>query len=176
MTNTFELYDARALLARTPALLQAWLPGLPDSWLNCTEGGATWSPRDVVAHLTDLEDTDWMPRVRLIQESTDPMEFAPIDRDGFKLSLEGQGVEQLCRLFAERRARSLAELDRYRLRPQDLARLGRHPSFGEVTLEQLLATWVVHDLTHIAQIARTLARRYDRAVGPWRDYLGVLTR
>jgi hypothetical protein len=114
--------------------------------------------------------------LRLIRESAEPQTFIPIDRVRFRISLEGQSVEQLCVLFAERRAKNLAELDRYQLQPEDFSRRARHPAFGEVTLEQLLAAWVVHDFTHIAQIIRTMAKRYTQAVGPWREYIGVLNR
>jgi hypothetical protein len=176
MANHFDLSESWAVLERTPSVLRALLLGLPDAWLYCTEGEGTWSPRDVLAHLTDLEETDWLPRVRLICDSTEPATFAPNDRVRFRTSLEGQNVVDLCVLFAERRTRNLDELERYQLQSVDLSRTGRHPAFGEVTLAQLLAAWAVHDFTHIAQIVRTMAKRYEEAVGPWRDYLGVLNR
>jgi len=167
--------EATAMLARTPAIIRAWMNGLEARWLECDEGPETWSPRDVLAHLADLEDQDWMGRVRIILDEGESRPFPSIDRVRFRQLLDGSTSAELVDLFAERRARNLDELGGLDLRAQDLARRGIHPAFGPVTLEQLVATWVVHDLTHLAQIARVMARRYDADVGPWREYLGVLS-
>jgi len=163
------------MLGRTPATLRSLLGGLGDPWLVCDEGPETWSPRDVLAHLVDLEEQDWMGRLRIILDEGESRPFPPIDRVRFRRLLDGHTAAQLLDLFAERRAANLADLDARRLDPAALARRGVHPAFGPVTLAQLLATWVVHDLAHLAQIARVMARRYDVAVGPWREYLGILS-
>jgi hypothetical protein len=173
---TFDLHEARAVLERTPAALDQMLRGLPEVWLTCTEGPDTWSPRDVVAHLAELEDQDWMGRVRTIVEFGETRPFTPIQRDAFLERFRGQGTAQLLGAFAERRHRNLTDLDRLGLEAGDFARRGRHPDFGPVTLAQLLATWAVHDLGHVGQIVRVMAKRYDQAVGPWRQYLPILTR
>jgi uncharacterized damage-inducible protein DinB len=173
---TFDLKEARAVLERTPATLDQLLRGLPEPWLTCAEGPDTWSPRDVVAHLAELEDQDWMGRVRTIVEFGESRPFTPIQRDAFLERFRGQSVAQLLGAFAERRRRNLADLDRLGLTADHFARRGRHPDFGPVTLAQLLATWAVHDLAHVGQIVRVMAKRYDQAVGPWRQYLPILTR
>jgi len=173
---TFDLNEARAVLERTPAALDQLLRGLPEAWLTCTEGPDTWSPRDVVAHLAELEDQDWMERVRTIVAFGETRPFTPIQRDAFFERFRGQSVAQLLGAFAERRRRNLTDLDRLGLKADDFVRRGRHPDFGPVTLAQLLATWAVHDLAHVGQIVRVMAKRYDQEVGPWRQYLPILTR
>jgi hypothetical protein len=173
---TFNLNEARAVLERTPATLDQMLHDLPEAWLTATEGPDTWSPRDVVAHLAELEDQDWMGRVRCIVQHGESRPFTPIDRAAFFERFRGHSVAQLLDALAQRRRRNLTELDGLRLAPADLARRGRHPDFGPVTLEQLLASWAVLDLAHVGQIVRVMAKRYDQAVGPWRQYLPILTR
>jgi hypothetical protein len=171
---TFDVAHATDLLARTPGVLGALLPGSNDVWSAATEGPGTWSPRDVVAHMADLEVQDWMTRVRLIMAaSTTP--FPPIDRTRFETTLGREPVDRLIAIFATRRAENLRALEDLRLSAADLSKPGIHPALGSVTLSQLLAAWTVHDLTHIAQIARVMARRYDEAVGPWAEYLGILS-
>ena len=173
---SFDLNEARAVLERTPGALRALLLGLPDAWLTCTEGPDTWSPRDVVAHLAELEDQDWMGRVRWLLEHGETRPFIPIRRDAFLERFKDHTAAQLLDGFAERRTRNLRDLDRLGLGSTDYQRRGRHPDFGPVTLSQLLSTWAVHDLTHVSQIVRVMAKRYGDAVGPWRQYLSVLTR
>ena len=174
--RAFALDQARALLGRTPGALAALLGGLDPEWLTADEGPGTWSCLDVVAHLVDLEETDWMTRARVIMAGDESVVFAPIDRERFRRVLAGRVSGALLEAFADRRRRNLADLDALRLTPADLTRSARHPDFGPVTLHELLATWAVHDLTHIAQIVRVMAKRYDADVGPWRAYLGVLAR
>lgn len=169
----FDLADAMALLARTPATLEAWLRGLPPSWLTCDEGPETWSPHGVVGHLVHGERTDWMPRVRHVFEHGDRVAFPPFDRFAQERA-EPRPIDALLDELAVLRRQSLAELAALRLTRDDLQRRGRHPEFGVVTLEQHLATWVAHDLTHIVQIARVMAKRHAVAVGPWRAYLRVV--
>lgn len=167
--------EAREILRATPTVLRALLSGLSDAWLDATEGSDKWSPREVVAHLADLEDQDWMVRARIILDHGESQPFPPVDRERFRHALSGRSTEALLDLFAQRRARNLEQLDQLALAPADLDRKGVHPSLGPVTLQQLLATWVVHDFTHLGQIVRVMARRYDQAVGPWSEYLGILS-
>ena len=163
-----------ALLARTPATLDALLRDLPESWTLGDEGEGTWSPREVVGHLVFNERTDWMPRLRRVLESGESRAFEPFDRAGHKVEMQGKTLPELLDELARARAESLRELRALDLRQEDLARSGRHPAFGRVTLSQLLAAWVAHDLTHLHQVSRALAHQYRQAVGPWSRYLGVL--
>ena len=172
----FLLEDAERLLVRTPALLDGWLRGLPVAWTEAREGPGSWSPREVLGHLIHGEDTDWIPRARLILEHGAARAFEPFDRMAQVRRFAGIPIEALLGEFATRRASSLETLRGWRLTPAQLALAGLHPELGPVTLEQLLATWVTHDLTHIVQIARVMAKRYDAEVGPWKAYIGVLAR
>lgn len=165
---------AREILARTPALLDGWLRGLSEPWLAAREGEGTYSPRDVVAHLLDNEEVDWLPRLRILLEHGEARPFTPFERDGFRGRFADRTVGELLDGFAARRAESLVALESLGLRGADLDRTGTHPALGRVSARQLLAAWVVHDLTHVAQVARVMAKRYREAVGPWREYLGVL--
>ncbi|HEX8845129.1 MAG TPA: DinB family protein [Pyrinomonadaceae bacterium] len=174
MTQTdFKLDEAMAILERTPIALNSLLDGIPDIWVLATEGEGTWSPYDVVGHLIHGERTDWMPRARHIL-SGDQRPFVPFDRHAQFSESEGKSLGDLLAEFTELRSRNLQELLAMNLGENDLARKGRHPELGEVTLGQLLATWVVHDLDHVAQIARTMAKVYTEAVGPWQAYLSIL--
>ncbi len=173
---TFELQDARAILERTPGLFRAWFAGLPDGWLAADEGPGTYAPRDVLAHLIHGERTDWIPRLRLILDRGEAEAFPPFLRDGFQEEARGWPLARLLAAFEAERAASLAALDAADLGAADLDRRGIHPAFGPVTLRQLLATWTVHDLGHVAQAARAMAKRYREDVGPWTAYLPVLTR
>jgi hypothetical protein len=172
----FQLDESIALLRRTPASLHALLDGLPAAWLTANEGPNTWSCRDVLAHLADLEDTDWPMRMKLILDRGEAAPFTPIDRERFRRVLGTQSVPELLGLFAERRQRNLDVIAARRLTAVDLSRRGTHPDFGSVTLAQLLAAWTVHDLTHVSQIVRVMAKRYSDDVGPWQAYLSVLSR
>lgn len=163
------------LLRRTPDLLRVLLAGLPEAWTATTDVPDGWRPRDVVGHLITGEETDWLVRARLIlAHGTDvPFErfdrFAMLDRD------TDVPLDVLIERFAELRAANLAELDRLVDEP-DLARNGRHPVLGEVSLRELLAAWAVHDLDHVAQVYAGLAGAYDGEVGPWKRFLGILLR
>lgn len=170
---TFDLAEGIALLQRTPAMLTAWLGELPEPWLRCAEGPDTWNARDVLGHLIEAERHDWLPRVRHLLQHGDALAFPPFDRFAQQRQAE-RTTPQLLAEFAASRAQSLAELAALPLRPADLERRGRHPEFGIVTLGQHLATWVAHDLTHVTQIARVMARRLATDVGPWRAYLRVV--
>jgi hypothetical protein len=169
----FNLDEAVAILERTPAGLGALLAGLPERWVRATEGDGTWSPYDVVGHLVHGERTDWLPRARhILAGETRP--FDPFDREAQFAEGRGGGMEELLATFTELRRENVASLVGMNLTSADLNRTGRHPELGEVTLEQLLATWVVHDLDHIGQIARVMAKVYAGAVGPWGAYLSIL--
>lgn len=169
-----DLQHTVSLLTRTPAVLDALLRSLSDTWTLRNEGEATWSAFDVVAHLIDGERTDWMPRARIILQYGESQIFKPFDRLGYLRESEGKSLGQLLDEFARLRADNLRELRAWNLRPEDLERRGRHPEFGGVTLSQMLATWAAHDLTHLHQISRVMAHQYREAVGPWSAYLGVL--
>jgi len=169
-----NLHDTMALLKRTPAALDALLRDLPEAWTSRNEGAGTWSAFDIVGHLNHGERTDWMPRARMILEFGDTRTFEPFDRRGQEQESAGKSLGQLLDEFARWRSAGLGELRAMNLRREDLERRGRHPALGAVTLSQLLATWAVHDLTHLHQISRVMAHQYAAAVGPWHEYLGVL--
>lgn len=165
--------EAIALLERTPAALAALLGGLPDAWLQCDEGPATFSPHEVIGHLLHGERTDWLPRIHRLLEHGEALAFEPFDRFGHRTYPE-RTTRELLDEFAALRSGNLVELRGLVRDDELLERRGLHPALGVVTLRQMLSTWVVHDLTHIAQIARVMARRYGDEVGPWSEYLGVL--
>lgn len=170
----FELATARPILARMPAVIAALLGDLPSAWVAGTEGPGTWSPFDIVGHLIHGERTDWMPRVERLLAHGESRPFAPFDRFAQFEASTGKSLSELLDTFRELRAGSISRLDALKLTPADLERTGRHPDFGQVTLSQLLATWVAHDLDHLMQIVRCMGRQYTDAVGPWRTYLRIV--
>jgi hypothetical protein len=173
INNETNVDDIIALLTRTPASLKALLDGLPDTWINATEGDNTWSPYDVIGHLIQGERSDWVPRLRhVLAGNMQP--FVPFDRTAQFEESQGKSLAELLSRFATLRKENMAELAGMNLTRVDLDRKGQHPDFGEVTLGQLLATWAVHDLDHVCQIARTMARVCSYAVGPWTAYLSIL--
>jgi hypothetical protein len=174
--SDFDLAEGVAVLRRTPAVVRALLTDLPDAWLRATEGPDTWSPFDVVGHLIDGEETDWIPRARIILARGPNPLFQPFDRFRHLRLHRDTPAAVLLDRFAGLRSANLGVLEGFRLTPAELALEGLHPELGRVTLRQLLATWVAHDLGHVAQIARVMAKRCGDAVGPWRAYLPVLTR
>ncbi len=169
-----KLQNTIALLTRTPDTLNALLRDLPEMWIHSNEGEKTWSPFEVVGHLIHGERTDWIPRVRMILEFGETKAFVPFERWGMEREIHGKSLAQLLDEFARVRAKNLDELRALNLRGEDLEKRGRHPELGPVTLSQLLATWVGHDLTHLHQISRTMAHQYRETVGPWTVYLGVM--
>ena len=173
---SYSVDEAVALLERTPAILRAWLSGLPEPWLMATEGSGTWNAFDVVGHLIHGERTDWMPRMEHILTKGEAEPFPPFDRDAMFKESEGKSLRVLLDSFAELRGENLLRLRARQLTEADLNRTGVHPEFGVVTLRQHLATWVAHDLTHLSQIARVMAKRYGADVGPWKAYLSILRR
>ena len=167
----FTLEEAVSILERTPKVLDVWLRGLPAGWTRQNEGGETWSPYDVMGHLIHGELTDWIARANKIIEHGEKQAFDKFDRFAQFKESEGKTLEQLLDRFAALRKENLQKLRGMKLDP---AAKGRHPELGTVTMGQLLATWVAHDLTHLNQISRVMAHQYRNEVGPWKQYLGVL--
>lgn len=170
----FRLAHGVLILERTPVVLRALLSDLPPEWTHENEGSDTWSPFDVVGHLIDGEETDWMTRVRIIVAQGPDRRFKPFDRFRHLRTNLHTPLHVLLERFAALRAQSIKDLKALNLTPEQLALTGEHPEFGEVTLAQLLATWVAHDLDHMVQINRVMAKQYAEAVGPWAAYLSVL--
>ncbi len=174
--HAFALDEGIAVLERTPAAFRALLAGLPDPWIHADEGPETFTAFDNVGHLIHGERADWIPRARIILAQGDDRRFAPYDRFAQARESAGKSLAMLLDEFAALRSENLATLRGWRLTDRQLALTGVHPAFGDVSLRQLLATWVAHDLGHLAQTSRVLAKRYREAVGPWRAYLPVLDR
>lgn len=169
----FTLALGTEVLRRTPDSLRAMLAGLPADWINADEGPGTWSPYQVVGHLTHIEECDWIDRTRVILEHGTARPFEPVDREAGFVRFSGWPLQDLLDRFASLRNANLEMLPAL-VGAGDLARRGVHPTFGEVTLSQLLATWVVHDFNHVGQIVKAMAKQYGRAVGPWRANLPIV--
>jgi DinB family protein len=172
----FKLADGMAILERTPRAFRAMLEGLSPVWTDATEGPDTWSPYVIVGHLIHAERTDWIPRAQIILAQGPQRRFTPYDRFAQFHESQGKTLAGLLDEFARLRTENLATLAGWRLTEPQLELQGEHPEFGLVSLRQLLATWVAHDLGHVAQTARVMAKQYRDAVGPWRAYLPVLDR
>jgi hypothetical protein len=172
----FDLNAGIAILERTPATFRAMLAGLPPMWTDATEGPDTWSPYVIMGHLIHAEHTDWITRAEIILAQGPNRRFTPYDRFAQFRDSQGKSLAELLDEFERVRAENVATLSRWKLTDAQLAMEGEHPAFGPVTLRQLLATWVAHDLGHVAQAARVMAKQYREAVGPWRAYLPVLDR
>lgn len=172
----FNLTDGVAVLSRTPGTLRALLSGLPPQWADATEGPDTWSPYVIVGHMIHGERTDWITRAEVILAQGPDRRFTPFDRFAQLRESKGKSLMDLLDEFARLRAANLVTLAGWKLTNADLILEGEHPAFGPVTLRQLLATWVAHDLGHLAQIARVMAKQYRDAVGPWREYLPIMDR
>ncbi|MGD2090491.1 MAG: DinB family protein [Candidatus Aminicenantes bacterium] len=164
------------VLEQTPQTLRALIGGLSDPWILTNEGPDTWSPYDVVGHLIHGEETDWIPRAKIILEQGESQTFTPFDRFAFFEKSKGKTLNELLETFARLRKENLRVLQELKLEPHHFELKGTHPEFGIVTLGQLLATWVVHDLDHIEQIVRTMAAQYRDNTGPWRAYLSILKK
>ncbi len=173
---TFDLPNAVAVLARTPHTLRAMLAGLSPVWTDATEGGDSWSPYTIVGHLLHGERTDWIPRARIILAQGAARRFTPYDRVAQFHESQGRSLDDLLDELERRRAENVATLTGWSLSESQLELVGEHPEFGAVTLRQLLATWVAHDLGHVAQVARVMAKQYREAIGPWRAYLPIMER
>jgi DinB superfamily len=176
MAMQFDLEQGVEILERTPHVLQAMLAGLTPVWTDSNEGPETWSPYVVVGHLIQGERTDWIQRAQIILAQGEVRRFTPFDRFAQFQASQGKVLGELLDEFARLRAENLVTLAGWRLTEDQLALEGEHPKFGAVTLRQLLATWVAHDLSHVAQIARVMTKQYREAVGPWREYLPVMDR
>jgi uncharacterized damage-inducible protein DinB len=172
----FQITYAKQILSRTPATLNSLLQDLPDNWIRSNEGPDSWSPFDVVGHLIHGEETDWIPRAKIILAYGESRPFEPFNRTAMFEKSRDKPLEELLRTFERYRAENLRELEAMNLTPEMLNKRGMHPELGVVTLGQLLSTWVVHDLNHIGQIVRVMAKQYGEAVGPWRAYLSILRR
>jgi DinB superfamily len=170
-----SLAETTALLERTPRVVRALLDGLPDAWLDTPDAPEGWTPREVVGHLISAELDDWIPRAEIIHEHGTARPFEPFDRFAHVERDKGVSLAELIDRFEQLRAEQLTRL-RELVSEDDLDRVGRHPELGEVTMRQLLATWAVHDLDHVAQIYAALAGSRDDEVGPWKAYLGILLR
>ena len=175
MSERFSLDRSIEVLSRTPATLDVLLRGVSDAWARGTEGPDTFSPFDVVGHLIDGEETDWIPRARIILARGENRRFEPYDRFRHRTRNKARTLESLLAEFATLRQANLQLLNSWKLTAAELELPGEHPGLGPVTLRQLLAAWVVHDLGHVAQVARVMAKQYRPDVGPWVPYLPVLT-
>jgi hypothetical protein len=172
----FKLGEAHAVLERTPATLDAMLRGLPPVWTQARDGADTWTPHEIVAHLINADRTDWIARAEVILGRDPSALLPPFDRTGFFAEANAMPLGDVLDLFAEVRRNSLAILDSWKLTNEELDLTAQHPTFGAVTLRALLATWVAHDFNHLVQAARTMARQYQVAVGPWAAFLGVMPK
>jgi len=171
----FDLHPAMEVLRRSPATLRALLDGLSEPWVRGNEGPETFSPFDVVGHLIDGEETDWIPRAQIILAEGPDLRFEPYDRFRHRTRNVGRSLSSLLAEFAKLRTANLELLESWKLGATELDLPGEHPSLGRVTLRELLAAWVVHDLEHLAQVARVMAKQYREEVGPWVEFLPVLT-
>ncbi len=171
---SFDLAHCTDLLERTPVLLRTWLGDLAEPWTRCDEGPDTWSPFDIVGHLVHGERADWIPRARIILSGVEHRRFEPFDRFAMFQDSQGKSLTQLLDVFEALRAQNLDTLRSLELDTAALDQTGEHPELGTVTLRQLLAAWVVHDLSHLAQIARVQAKSYRADVGPWPVYLPIV--
>jgi DinB superfamily len=162
------------LLHRTPTVLRAMLQELPSEWVTNNEGGQSWSPFDVVGHLIHGERTDWIPRAKIILESGENRTFDHFDRYAQFEENKGKTIDELLDLFEIYRLDSIHSLKIMNLVPEDLKKKGKHPELGRVTLGELLACWVAHDMDHLVQISRTMSKQYRDEVGPWRAFLSVM--
>ncbi|MEM8939027.1 MAG: DinB family protein [Bacteroidota bacterium] len=169
----FNLEQSIDILKRTPEVLKTLLKDLPKEWVRNNEGDHTWSPFDVLGHLIQGEETDWMPRTKIIlQRKNKP--FQPFDRFAQLEKSKGKNLDQLLKKFENLRSKNIKTLENFKITEEDLKLTGTHPAFGTITLENLIATWTVHDLNHIFQITRVMGKQYKDEVGPWKQYLKIL--
>lgn len=171
----FTLEEAMEVLERTPRTLECFLDGLSDGWLQCNEGEGTWNVTEVVRHLTEAEKNNWMPRLMFILTEGENKPFPEFDRYSH-LHVEKKSIKEELAEFKRCRRENVAKLKALVEAGLPLEKKGGHPAFGVVKLRELLATWVVHDLTHISQMTRVMAKRYKEDVGPWEEYLGILQK
>jgi len=172
----FELHKALQILERTPKVLSAFLVNLSEDWTHSNEGNSTWNPFDIIGHLIHGEHTDWLERTAIILSENSDKTFIPFDRFAQFENSKGKTLHQLLDEFETLRSKNLEKLAALNLTEDDLEKKGVHPDLGPVTLRQLLSAWVTHDLSHISQIARVMAKQYSEEVGPWKAYMNVLSR
>ena len=170
----FSLQLSTEILQQTPSTLQSLLSGLSNEWIFGNEGNNTWNPFDVVGHLIHGERTDWIPRIKIILEFGETKPFEPFDRFAQLEASKGKSLSELLETFATLRKQNLQTLKDLHLTEKELNLKGTHPELGTVTLQQLIATWVVHDLDHLAQTTRVMAKQYSEEVGVWKNYLSIL--
>jgi hypothetical protein len=172
----FDLKKSIDILSRTPYVLETLLDGINEEWIQTNEGEDTWNPFDIVGHLIHGDRTDWITRIEIILSDNPNKKFDSFDRFAQFEESKGKNLKQLLEEFKVLRKENIAVLKSKNINSQDLAKKGIHPAFGEVTLKQLLATWTTHDLGHLGQIARVMAKQYTQEVGPWKQYLPILSR
>ena len=170
----YDIQKSIQVLERTPKVIKEMLTGIDDVWINSNEGGESWSPFDIVGHLIHGEKTDWIARIKIVLEQGEKNTFDPFDRFAQFEESKGKTIDQLMDEFEQLRIQNLAAFKAFNIRPDQYDLKAMHPSLGEVTLNNLLATWVAHDLGHIAQIARVMAKQYKDEVGPWYEYIPIL--
>jgi hypothetical protein len=170
----FRFDEALPILRRTPGVLKTLLQDLPPTWTKATEGPETWSPYDVVGHLIHGERTDWVPRIEHMLRHGDGVPLPSFDREAMFRESQGRSLAELLETFERLRGESLARLEALGVTDADLSKRGRHPDLGGVTMAQHLSTWVAHDLGHLGQVVRVMARQYTDEVGPWKQYLSIL--
>jgi hypothetical protein len=170
----FQIAQANEILSNTPFVLKSLLENLSEEWTRSSRNTEGWGPFDIVGHFIHAEETDWIPRAEIILRQGENRVFEPFDRYAQFDKSKGKTLGELLAIFAERRRESLEALTSWNLTEEKLRLKGTHPELGEVSLEQLLATWVVHDLTHLRQLANVLAQKYAAHVGPWKEYLSIL--
>ena len=170
----FRLNQSFEILEKTPIVIESYLSGLSRDWIKNNEGKGTWSPYDILGHLIFGEKTDWMIRVKTILGDSDNKLFEPFDRFAQLKEDQNRSIETMIQQFKVLRKKNLDDLRSLNITEKDLSLVGTHPELGEVSLQQLLATWTVHDLGHIGQISRVMAKQYSSEVGPWTEYLSVL--
>lgn len=170
----FSLSTSMQLLSRTPGILSTWLSDLPVHILTANEGPDTWSPHDVVGHLIVCEQSNFITRIRMVLSATGEKVFAPVNMHAHIAICNGTPTEELLQTFQELRKETLSWLSEQDISETALSMTGIHPKVGEVTVKQIIATWVSHDLTHITQIARVIARQHNHLVGPFHEFLRIL--
>jgi len=173
---TFEIDKAIEILERTPLAIETLLKGISEEWLKNNEGENTWSPYTIVGHLIHGEKTDWIPRAKIMLSDAQNKTFEPFDRFAQMRENQDKSIDELLAEFKDLRSQNLQELKSLQINNSKLSSKGVHPELGEVSLEELLSTWVVHDLGHISQITRVMAKQYKNEVGAWKAYLGILKK
>ncbi|MFE8700079.1 DinB family protein [Cytobacillus sp. FJAT-54145] len=170
----FNMKEAIEILERTPLMLEHFLPGLSNGWLQCNEGEGTWNATEVVEHLIEGEKNNWIPRLKFILQEGESKPFPAFDRFSHLNRQSDRPIEHTIKEFKTIRTENITKIKRIIENDKLLESTGFHPAFGVVKVRELLSTWVVHDLTHLAQIVRVMSKRYGRDVGPWAEYLGIL--